>query len=133
MAALIVALAAAWFRIPGLGWWERPLAQLARRKRLSILIAILAPLILRAMLLPLFPAPEPRVHDEFSFLLAADTFTHGRLVNPTDRKSTRLNSSHQIISYAVFCLKKKNIDTTSSMIAASARRPWTIHCWSRRP
>src|SRR5438552_13832735 len=28
-----------------------------------------------------------------------------------DRKSTRLNSSHQIISYAVFCLKKKNIDT----------------------
>src|SRR5258708_20177936 len=32
--------------------------------------------------------------------------THGR---PTeDRKSTRLNSSHQIISYAVFCLKKKN-------------------------
>src|SRR5258708_27004664 len=26
----------------------------------------------------------------------------------TDRKSTRLNSSHQIISYAVFCLKKKN-------------------------
>src|SRR5438552_5323422 len=26
-----------------------------------------------------------------------------------DRKSTRLNSSHQIISYAVFCLKKKNI------------------------
>src|SRR5207244_10932156 len=32
-----------------------------------------------------------------------------------DRKSTRLNSSHQIISYAVFCLKKKNItaDTPS--------------------
>src|SRR5258708_32093687 len=28
---------------------------------------------------------------------------------PRDRKSTRLNSSHQIISYAVFCLKKKNI------------------------
>src|SRR5258708_8361655 len=27
----------------------------------------------------------------------------------TDRKSTRLNSSHQIISYAVFCLKKKKI------------------------
>src|SRR5258708_22064691 len=27
--------------------------------------------------------------------------------DPGDRKSTRLNSSHQIISYAVFCLKKK--------------------------
>src|SRR5258708_15321462 len=30
-----------------------------------------------------------------------------------DRKSTRLNSSHQIISYAVFCLKKKNNKTIS--------------------
>src|SRR5947208_10753860 len=29
------------------------------------------------------------------------------LVEARDRKSTRLNSSHQIISYAVFCLKKK--------------------------
>src|SRR5258708_11879173 len=29
--------------------------------------------------------------------------------NSLDRKSTRLNSSHQIISYAVFCLKKKKI------------------------
>src|SRR2546429_875436 len=28
--------------------------------------------------------------------------------NPEDRKSTRLNSSHGYISYAVFCLKKKN-------------------------
>src|SRR5256885_8330012 len=31
--------------------------------------------------------------------------------NP-DRKSTRLNSSHLVISYAVFCLKKKNITTS---------------------
>src|SRR5437867_9262907 len=31
----------------------------------------------------------------------------GRGDNATDRKSTRLNSSHRTISYAVFCLKKK--------------------------
>src|SRR5258708_19882420 len=30
-----------------------------------------------------------------------------------DRKSTRLNSSHQIISYAVFCLKKKKTETAT--------------------
>src|SRR5207244_11909232 len=30
-------------------------------------------------------------------------------IRDLDRKSTRLNSSHQIISYAVFCLKKKKI------------------------
>src|SRR2546422_4466734 len=32
-----------------------------------------------------------------------------------DRKSTRLNSSHGYISYAVFCLKKKNIEARQSM------------------
>src|SRR5207244_13641887 len=35
---------------------------------------------------------------------------HAIAEEPADRKSTRLNSSHQIISYAVFCLKKKTID-----------------------
>src|SRR5256885_8633354 len=33
-----------------------------------------------------------------------------------DRKSTRLNSSHLVISYAVFCLKKKNAQLTLSLI-----------------
>src|SRR5438552_13709341 len=33
-------------------------------------------------------------------------------IDSRDRKSTRLNSSHQIISYAVFCLKKKNTFNT---------------------
>src|SRR2546422_5414296 len=38
-------------------------------------------------------------------LLATGAYTGMRL---SDRKSTRLNSSHGYISYAVFCLKKKN-------------------------
>src|SRR5256885_9063014 len=33
----------------------------------------------------------------------------GAVVDPADRKSTRLNSSHLVISYAVFCLKKKKL------------------------
>src|SRR5689334_24056499 len=42
-----------------------------------------------------------------------------------DRKSTRLNSSHSSISYAVFCLKKKNTRTTST-----ATLPWwTTPCY----
>src|SRR2546429_9265536 len=36
------------------------------------------------------------------------------LLGPTDRKSTRLNSSHGYISYAVFCLKKKKQNSTIS-------------------
>src|SRR5258708_13757711 len=38
-----------------------------------------------------------------------------------DRKSTRLNSSHQIISYAVFCLKKKTIHQTSKSFMSGRR------------
>src|SRR2546426_5906312 len=37
--------------------------------------------------------------------------------SPRDRKSTRLNSSHLVISYAVFCLKKKKNTTHDSKIA----------------
>src|SRR3712207_7695863 len=43
--------------------------------------------------------------------LLPEGFPEVRCANPTgleDRKSTRLNSSHANISYAVFCLKKKN-------------------------
>src|SRR5258708_38752996 len=42
----------------------------------------------------------------FVFILRGGFVLH---VKNIDRKSTRLNSSHQIISYAVFCLKKKRV------------------------
>src|SRR5258708_29030010 len=42
-----------------------------------------------------------------------------------DRKSTRLNSSHQIISYAVFCLKKKNRTTQSN---ANSNKCYQTNC-----
>src|SRR3989449_6576501 len=44
------------------------------------------------------------------FLIATPSTNYEYLTayNPGDRKSTRLNSSHGYISYAVFCLKKKN-------------------------
>src|SRR5258708_8786070 len=38
----------------------------------------------------------------------------------SDRKSTRLNSSHQIISYAVFCLKKKNLHCQNACTSTRA-------------
>src|SRR3712207_8395115 len=40
-----------------------------------------------------------------------------------DRKSTRLNSSHANISYAVFCLKKKNYQPHSAHTLSAARLP----------
>src|SRR5256885_5872491 len=47
----------------------------------------------------------------------------GLPVRPADRKSTRLNSSHLVISYAVFCLKKKKIDTHHRVQRAAHARP----------
>src|SRR3989454_4247745 len=43
---------------------------------------------------------------------------------PQDRKSTRLNSSHLVISYAVFCLKKKN-NTKTKICALEPRHQLT--------
>src|SRR5262245_65034444 len=43
-----------------------------------------------------------------------------------DRKSTRLNSSHLGISYAVFCLKKKKKPESNTQTEASAHRERTI-------
>src|SRR5256886_12646456 len=51
-------------------------------------------------------ACEPEVVDLANFLSAMGARIVGA-GSPTDRKSTRLNSSHSQISYAVFCLKKK--------------------------
>src|SRR5437763_5395889 len=52
-----------------------------------------------------------RLPQSFDLITAGDVTRDkdrfcARPVNPLDRKSTRLNSSHRCISYAVFCLKK---------------------------
>src|SRR5256885_6944389 len=45
----------------------------------------------------------------FNVVRAGSHVTNPESFDLEDRKSTRLNSSHLVISYAVFCLKKKNI------------------------
>src|SRR2546429_5792750 len=58
----------------------------------------------------------PRLSEKVDDALEAQVHTTHRQPSPkgaVDRKSTRLNSSHGYISYAVFCLKKKMIHTMS--------------------
>ncbi|MGD1061654.1 MAG: hypothetical protein ABR860_00210 [Terracidiphilus sp.] len=87
------------FGWPGIGQnffrrMERWFGKLARRKWLAVISVALSVLLLRLAILPLFPVPLPFCSDDFSFLLAGDTFGHGRLTNLTPAMWTHFETIH---------------------------------------
>src|SRR5207245_7422603 len=60
-----------------------------------------------AVLRGLLDNPSPRIRESAAFAAGVGERRETRAALEQDRKSTRLNSSHGSISYAVFCLKKK--------------------------
>src|SRR2546428_3482164 len=71
---------------------------------------------------PLFPDPARGGGRGDSVVRGARNLRGRRLAPDQDRKSTRLNSSHDQISYAVFCLKKKKTFQQLPRLTSSALR-----------
>jgi hypothetical protein len=96
----LAAVAVALFR-PRLGsrWFEgceRAFSRLAAKRQLAVLAVGIAALTARASVLPILPKPEPSINDEFSFLLAADTFAHRRVTNPPHPMWVHFETFHEI-------------------------------------
>lgn len=83
-------------------WLGRKLDRSGSRPRSFALGLALATLVANLLVATLVSWPVPKIHDEFSYLLAADTFLHGRVSNPSPEGWKHFETFHELMrpSYA---------------------------------
>jgi hypothetical protein len=130
IAAVLLAIYSPGLGSAFLGTAERTFTRLAHRQRLSLLAVGVLALASRAAVLPVLPVPEPRLNDEFSHLLLADTLAHSRLTNPTPPMWIHFETFHVIMRPTYASMYPPAQGVSLALGQALGRQPFLGVCLS---